>query len=1191
MSEARPNPFLHHIRHLLGGVAEPVLTDGQLLERFLATRDEAAVEVLVRRYGPLVLGVCRRVLHNAHSAEDAFQATFLVLVRKAPSLDRSKPLGGWLYTVAYRLALTARATEQRRQRCEAQAARRPEERSDSPSDLVVALEEELQRLSPRHRVPLVLCYLEGKTNDQAAQILGCPRGSMAARLDQARERLRDGLARRGFVAPAATLTTALAATGAPAAVPLPLLADTVRAAVWFAGEQAGGATFVSAGAVALARGVCRSMVLHKLKIAAGLLLAAAMLGTGATLLLKAAPQAQQQPAPQARPERAAAPAEPLPQGAIARFGSTRLRHGDTVSVAAFTPDGQALLTAGKDQTVRLWDLATGQQIRRFEWGDAEPSQDRPSDNSQLQVLDDLARGSQAALSADGKLVAASRGGVVCLWEAASGRKLHQLQTGHKRIIQLAFAADGKSLLTLGDQAQRRLDGRQALAVWDVATGSCLRRSQGQPLSGPVYRENAPPNLEDQTAIVSPGLKYLAYQRRDETGILRIHTLDLATGQALAQIERGGFGGMHALCFSADDKTLLWDHYPADDIVFSDVVTGKELRRVGAHRRPEDDDRSDPTLAIALSADGKALAICRVSHTIECWNLESGQHTYPVGKPTAAQLEQWFTDYLGTHARPALAFSPDGRKLVCSLGGPAVRQFQVETGQEVLRPAAGHQAPVSTLALAADGQSLCTYSNGGAVRWWNWVNGKETRGHGRETVPQQGVPASATEAAFAREGRFAFAVGNEVTLCNAAGKKTWRVAKEEWPPLAAFALSPDGALLATRSYDYPEVHLWDATGPERHTLGRAGDGPTFVGEGLKEVAGVVTPDVAFSPDGRCLAGAGPRRQLCLWDVARGSLLWELPPQSGQVIERFAFSPSGHMLATVQTDRTVTLYETVSGARRGQLGEPDPKNRRTYLAYNYYGRSRLSAATRRVVPICLAFSPDGRYLAMAKDTPAIHLWDTSTGREVTQFQGHEGGVVKLLFMPDGKYLMSGGTDTTVLTWDLTEHVQRRPPDPAAQALDSLWSDLGGPDASRAFAALRALSACPDQAMPLLQAHVHPVAAPAPKQLAQLVADLGSDRFEIRRQAESELAQLGDLAEPALRQALAGDPPLEVRSRLQRLRERLLALTAKQIREQRAIELLELIGNPDARQMLQALAGGAPGTRLTREAASALERLSKH
>src|SRR5215813_1675621 len=229
MAEPHSQPLLHHLRHLIGSVPAAALTDSQLLERFIAQRDETAVEVLVRRHGPLVFGVCRRVLHNVHSAEDAFQATFLILARKAQSLVRHERLGSWLYKIAYRLALRARANEVRRQQREAQAARSrpgPASHATSPGDLIVALEEELQRLPPRHRTPLVLCYLEGKTNQQAAQILGCPRGSMAARLEQARERLRRSLAQRGFSAPAEFPLLL-----APVSVPLPLLDSTLRAAL------------------------------------------------------------------------------------------------------------------------------------------------------------------------------------------------------------------------------------------------------------------------------------------------------------------------------------------------------------------------------------------------------------------------------------------------------------------------------------------------------------------------------------------------------------------------------------------------------------------------------------------------------------------------------------------------------------------------------------------------------------------------------------------------------------------------------------------------------------------------------------------------------------------------------------------------------------------------------------------------
>src|SRR5262249_24094907 len=156
-----------------------------------------------------------------------------------------------------------------------------------------------------------------------------------------------------------------------------------------------------------------------------------------------------------------------------------------------------------------------------------------------------------------------------------------------------------------------------------------------------------------------------------------------------------------------------------------------------------------------------------------------------------------------------------------------------------------------------------------------------------------------------------------------------------------------------------------------------------------------------------------------------------------------------------------------ARRARLGEPDPKHRRVYLSQSYNGISRLEQ-TRRDAPVCLAFSPDGRYLATAQETPEIHLWDVLAGREVGPLKGHEGGVVSLLFTPDGKHLISGGSDTTALTWDLTRLTQP-PPVPVAplprQGLEALWTDLAGKDPERAFEALRTLSASGDQAVALL------------------------------------------------------------------------------------------------------------------------------
>jgi RNA polymerase sigma factor (sigma-70 family) len=244
-------------------------SDGQLLRHFVARRDEAAFEALVRRHGPMVLGVCRRVLGNAADAEDAFQATFLVLVRKAASLTGRAVVGDWLHGVARRTALNARGAAARR-RAKEQAMARPETQGDEVrEDWLPVLDEELSRLPEKYRLPLVLCELEGETRREAAERLGWPEGTVAGRLARARALLAQKLARRGLAMSAAALTAALAPNAASAALPAALVATTVKAAAPFA---AGSAAAASAKAAALADGVLKGMLLTKLKTATTALL-------------------------------------------------------------------------------------------------------------------------------------------------------------------------------------------------------------------------------------------------------------------------------------------------------------------------------------------------------------------------------------------------------------------------------------------------------------------------------------------------------------------------------------------------------------------------------------------------------------------------------------------------------------------------------------------------------------------------------------------------------------------------------------------------------------------------------------------------------------------------------------------------------------------------------------------------------
>jgi RNA polymerase sigma factor (sigma-70 family) len=278
---------LPHLCRLIGPRPGGECSDGELLERFLGRRDAAAFADLVRRHGPMVLGVCRRVLRDFHDAEDAFQATFLVLARKARSVGRREALGSWLYGVACRVALKARAQAARRRKHEGRAANGAEPRSAPEAawdDVRPILDEEVSRLPDKYRRPVVLCYFEGKTYREAARLLGLPAGTASVRLARARELLRGRLALRGVAFSSGALAIGLAEATASVGEACLLAGATADVAVsWLAAPAAAG---VSNRVVALTEGVVKAMLLRKLKALAGVLLAAAATVGGAAALCR-----------------------------------------------------------------------------------------------------------------------------------------------------------------------------------------------------------------------------------------------------------------------------------------------------------------------------------------------------------------------------------------------------------------------------------------------------------------------------------------------------------------------------------------------------------------------------------------------------------------------------------------------------------------------------------------------------------------------------------------------------------------------------------------------------------------------------------------------------------------------------------------------------------------------------------------
>ncbi len=355
--------YLHHI----AGADDAGLSDGELLERYVRHRDEAAFELLLWRHGTLVFNVCRRLLPREHDAEDAFQATFLAFVRQAHAIVRRGSVSSWLYKVAYRTALEARA------RADKIAAREKSggeilaiQSAPDPiwNDLRPVLDEELNRLPERLRRPFVLCYLEGKTNEEAARELGCRPGTIYSRLSRGRDMLRRRLVRRGVMLPAAALMTALGQRAAEATPAISLMRGAVRAARSFAGLSSGGP--ISPRAAALAEGVLRTMFVTKIKMAVLVLFVTGVLAAGGVLThaLTAAPQPETKAeAPPPKPEAPRKPdAKPIAVRVVKPAGRGLIQ--EAVGSASVVAARQQQLVPMISGTIKEVNVDIGDRVKK-----------------------------------------------------------------------------------------------------------------------------------------------------------------------------------------------------------------------------------------------------------------------------------------------------------------------------------------------------------------------------------------------------------------------------------------------------------------------------------------------------------------------------------------------------------------------------------------------------------------------------------------------------------------------------------------------------------------------------------------------------------------------------------------------------------------------------------------------------------
>jgi RNA polymerase sigma factor (sigma-70 family) len=1198
MSKHSLDSVLHYIRRIAGpGEA----ADADLLDQFASSGDEAAFQKLVMLHGPMVLALCRRLLRHEQDAEDAFQATFLTLARKAGTISNKESLAGWLYKVAYRVSCRVRATvpvlTNRMDDLD-----RPASEMDVDMiwrDLRFVLDEEISRLSEHYRRPIVLCYLQGNTNEEAALLLGCPKGTVATRLARAREQLRRRLTRRGCVLSAGILTTVLTTKASAVSLPAGLVRSTLA--------YASGKAILSGKVLALSDGVLRMLYLNKMKMAAGVVLALVLAGTGVGLVVRhtwagGGPEnAGVAGTPKVEPAKAPPPAaqdevqvaakqdlaagtdlfgDPLPARAVARLGTVRFRHGAPLSASAISPDCR-LLAGGVSIDIQIWDAETGKTLQRI-------SGTRSGGISAL------------AFSPDSKLLAGfgTRVPKLLICDVATGKIVKQFdmklddrgdskqfelkpapigkgKVGQMRIPYLVFVPGGNTLLLT--------DGGPTVRLYDVVGGEEVRAFRTRAQSGPSI------------AIASNGQTFAAM---DDDGTVRLW--EVATGKEQLAIEkhkvataakRGpgpGYSGPFPyvrMVFAPDGKVLATGNQ--EGVIFLwDAATGKLLLSMEAR----DAKSLGAVASLSFSPDGNSL-VSSHRNVMVVWDPSTGKEVrrldYPGYSAKAEVLPAPFSPDAKSQINAIMVktsreflpatFLSDGKTLLvrgavypvmmASARNEITFSFVDVTTGKPCRFFDGPLSDISDIVYSRDGLHVATAEKetSGMIRVWDTKSGRLVFQAGDQ---QRG---SQNALAFNPKGNILVAAySSEIVFWEVKTGKVSRTFAAKGP--ITLAMAPDGKKLVSCDEDRT-IRIRDLTNGKELLNFRAGE------NNPKAQVRFSRRDIAFSSDLRLAATAetsspDPEQALIqIWDLSTGKE-WKRFGRGGRGAIQLAFSPDGRTLLETTGTKSMYLWEVASGEQRQAVA---------------MARFAYSAA----------YSPDNRHIALGErdqrtllgpkaagfEIP-IHIYDVASNRFVSTLHGHEGTVTSLSFSLDGRFLASGSTDMTGLVWNMaTISGSIAPIWLTAKERSACWADLAG-TAKDAFSSMWKLVA-DKEAVNFLRENLPPAAAPVShKEIQKLVADLASDQVAVRTQAAKEMTKIGPPAEEELRKALIPGLPLETHRRVE---EVLRALVSQQLRSVRAIEVLESINTQATRQLLEALAKGHEGVWQTREAKISLERMA--